>query len=175
MRGGDTTSAPSSGTVSADNTTPTAREINDGVSQCDTSDLGAVLGRGNAAAGTVGFPIVFTNNGAGACVLEGFPGVSYVAGPGGDPVGAPAARDGGSSGPVRLAPGEKASALVLAVNVHNIPAERCRPVEVPGLRIYPPDNTASFYLERAGTACGNPQVTTSQLRVRAVVPGTEGQ
>ncbi|WP_433714420.1 DUF4232 domain-containing protein [Nocardia sp. CA-084685] len=143
--------------------------------QCRTSDLAAGLGPETAAAGTVAFPIVFTNNGSGPCVLEGFPGVSYVTGPDSAPVGAAAAREGTSSGPVRLAPGGQASALVFAVNVGNIPTEQCRPVTVPGLRIYPPDNTASLYLERAATACGAGQVTTAQLRVRAVVAGARGQ
>ncbi|MEV6335821.1 DUF4232 domain-containing protein [Nocardia vinacea] len=143
--------------------------------QCRTSDLAAGLGPETAAAGTVAFPIVFTNNGSGLCVLEGFPGVSYATGAGSAPVGAPAARDGTSSGPVQLAPGGQASALVFAVNVGNIPTEQCQPVAVPGLRIYPPDNIASLFLERAATACGDGQMTTAQLRVRAVVAGTRGQ
>ncbi|WP_433758040.1 DUF4232 domain-containing protein [Nocardia sp. CA-135398] len=143
--------------------------------QCRTSDLAAGLGPESAAAGTVAFPIVFTNNGSGPCVLEGFPGVSYVTGSDSAPVGAPAAREGSSSGPVQLAPGGQASALVFAVNVGNIPPEQCQPVAVPGLRIYPPDNTASLYLERAATACGNGQVATTQLRVRAVVAGAGGE
>ncbi|WP_433622820.1 DUF4232 domain-containing protein [Nocardia sp. CA-120079] len=152
-----------------------ARDSNPVAPQCRTSDLAAGLGPESAAAGTVAFPIVFTNNGSGPCVLEGFPGVSYAAGPDSAAVGAPAAREGTSSGPIQLAPGGQASALVFAVNVHNIPPEQCQPVAVPGLRIYPPDNTASAYLERAATACGNGQMTTTQLRVRAVVAGDGGQ
>lgn len=153
----------------------TAREADSDVPQCATADLRASLGQETAAAGTVAFPIVFTNAGSGPCVVEGFPGVSYATGPDSEPVGAPAARDGGSAGPVRLAPGEQASSLVFAADVHNIPPDRCRPVAVPGLRIYPPDNTASVYLDRAATACGNGQMTTAQLRVRAVVAGARGQ
>ncbi|MGY4103914.1 DUF4232 domain-containing protein [Nocardia sp. R16R-3T] len=140
------------------------------VPQCQTSDLAAGLGPESAAAGTVAFPIVFTNNGSDPCVLEGFPGVSYATGPDSAPVGAPAARDGASSGPVQLSPGAQASALVYAIDVHNIPPEQCQPVSVPGLRIYPPDNTVSLYLERIGTACGLAQAT--QLRIHAVVAGT---
>ncbi|MFQ6395627.1 DUF4232 domain-containing protein [Nocardia sp. KC 131] len=140
--------------------------------QCQTSDLAAGLGPETAAAGTVAFPIVFTNNGSGPCVLEGFPGVSYATGPDSAPVGAPAARDGASSGPVQLSPGGQGSALVYALNVSNIAPEQCQPVSVSGLRIYPPDNTVSLYLERAGTACSLAQATTSQLRIHAVVAGT---
>jgi hypothetical protein len=139
---------------------------------CQTGQLRTELGQASAAAGTVGFPIVFTNTGAAPCVLAGFPGVSYVTGPSGDPVGASAAHDGAAGGPVRLAPGGQASALVLAVNVGNYPAAQCAPVHVPGLRVYPPDNTAARYLARPSTACRNP--APQQLRVRAVVPGTSG-
>ena len=153
---------------------PAARDADAVVPQCRTSDLPAAVGPGNAAAGTVAFPIVFTNNGSGPCVLEGFPGVSYTDGPDGAPVGAPAARDGVASGPVQVAPGGQASALVFAVDVHNIPSDQCRPVEVPGLRIYPPDNTESRYVVHATTACADGQVTTAQLRVRAVVAGADG-
>ncbi|WP_433523829.1 DUF4232 domain-containing protein [Nocardia pseudovaccinii] len=48
--------------------------------QCRTADLAAVLGPETAAAGTVEFPIVFTNNGSGPCALEGLAGVFYVTG-----------------------------------------------------------------------------------------------
>jgi len=154
---------------------PTARASDPAAPQCQTSDLAAGLGLETAAAGTVAFPIVFTNNGSGPCVLEGFPGVSYATGPDSAPVGAPAARDGASSGTVQLAPGGQVSALVYAINVHNIPPEQCQPVSVPGLRIYPPDNTVSLYLERAGTACSLVQATTTQLRIHAVVVGTSGR
>ncbi len=176
----DTTSnsaGPALQVVSGWSAAPTSavRDSNAAAPQCRTSDLAVGLGPETAAAGTVAFPIVFTNNGSGPCVLEGFPGVSYVTGSDSAPVGAPAAREGSSAGPVQLAPGGQASALVFAVNVHNIPPEQCQPVAVPGLRIYPPDNTASLYLERAATACGNGQVTTTQLRVRAVVAGASGQ
>ncbi|MFI5778661.1 DUF4232 domain-containing protein [Nocardia sp. NPDC051570] len=145
------------------------------VPQCHTADLSANIGQESAAAGTVGIPIIFTNNGSGPCIIQGFPGVSYANGPDSAPVGAPAARDGASGGPVQLVPGGQASALVLAVNVHNFPNEQCAPVSVPGLRIYPPDNTASVYLERTGTACGLAQSITSQLKIRAVVAGATGQ
>jgi hypothetical protein len=163
------------GSVPSDDGTPPTRAANAVAAQCRTSDLAAALGPANAAAGTVAFPIVFTNNGSGPCVLEGFPGVSYATGPDSAPVGTPAAREGTASGPVSLAPGGHASALVFAVDVHNIPAEQCGPVDVPGLRIYPPDNTASLYLDHAATACGNGQMTAHQLRVRALVPGAEGR
>jgi hypothetical protein len=141
---------------------------------CRAGDLTATLGPSSAAAGTVGFPIVFVNNGGRPCLLAGFPGVSYAAAPDGPPVGAPAARDGASGAPVLLEPGAHGSALVLATNVHNYPAAQCNPVPVPGIRVYPPNDTESLYLPYSGTACSLPEPETTQLRVHAVVAGDNG-
>ncbi|MEU6559771.1 DUF4232 domain-containing protein [Nocardia nova] len=172
--GADTAAALHAGALSPDSPAPGTQRAESVVSQCRTPDLSATAGPANAAAGTVAFPIVFTNNGPGSCVLSGFPGVSYADGADGGPVGAPAVRENTAADPVEIASGAQASALVLAVNVQNIPADQCRPVQVAGLRIYPPDNTESLYVERSGTACGNAQVTTAQLRVRPVVAGADG-
>lgn len=68
---------------------PSARASDAVAPQCQTSDLTAGLAPETAAAGTVAFPIVFTNNGSGTCVLGGFPGVSYATGLDSAPVGAP--------------------------------------------------------------------------------------
>ncbi len=174
-RDDDAGSAVHAGSLPPDSGTPAQQSADAVVPQCRTSDLSAAVGPGNAAAGTVAFPIVFTNNGSGTCALAGFPGVSYSEAADGAPVGAPAVREGAASAPVQISPGGQASALVFAVDVHNIPADQCRPVQVPGLRIYPPDNTESLYVERSATACGNTQVTTTQLRVRAMVTGADGR
>lgn len=174
-RGDTAGSASHAGSLPQDGAAPAPQNADAVVPQCRTADLSAAAGPAQAAAGTVAFPIVFTNNGSGPCALAGFPGVSYAQAADGAPVGAPAAREGAASDPVQIAPGAQASALVFAVDVHNIPADRCRPVQVPGLRIYPPDNTESLYVERSATACDNAQVTTTQLRVRAVVAGADGR
>jgi hypothetical protein len=116
--------------------------------------------------------IVFTNEGSKKCVITDWPGVSYVAGDDGHQVGAAASRDGAAGGPVTLAPGRSASAKLREVDVHNYPAEKCHPTHVRGLRIYPPNNTASVYVHRPGTGCAKPDV--DQLGVRTVEPGTGG-
>lgn len=143
--------------------------------RCLVSELTVTLGQESGAAGSVGFPIVFTNTSQRQCVLDGFPGVSYAHGPGSEPIGAPAARQGSSSGPVRLAPGEKASATVQAVNVSNYPQDRCAPAKAPGLRIYPPNDVDSLYVAHEGTACtlATPD-TSAQLKVGPVVAGAVG-
>jgi hypothetical protein len=116
--------------------------------------------------------IVFTNGRQASCTITGWPGVSYVAGDDGHQVGAAAGRDGTMGSPVTLAPGQSASARVNEVNAHDYPAGKCHPANVRGLRIYPPNNTASAYVARPGTGCANPHV--DQLGVRAVAPDTDG-
>lgn len=146
-----------------------------GTGPCVSANLNAHTGEPSGAAGTVGFPIVFTNTGSAPCVLDGFPGVSYADGPDSGPVGAPAARDGVPTGAVTLAPGASASALVMATDVDNYPTAQCNPVPVPGLRVYPPNDTDSLYVPYSGTACSLPSPETAQLRVRAVVAGDNGR
>lgn len=162
--------APTAGGPSAASTTPTDRAS----ANCAVSELGIDIGPGGAAAGTTGFPVIFTNTGGRTCTLAGFPGVSYANGPDGDPIGAAAVRIGDSAGPVTIGPGQQASALVLAVNVQNYPAEKCGPTDAAGLRIYPPDSFDSAFVARPGTACTLPTETT-QLKVNPVVAGNTGQ
>ncbi|WP_433803799.1 DUF4232 domain-containing protein [Actinomycetospora sp. CA-084318] len=55
---------------------------------CPTSSLSVTLGPGEGTtSGTVYRPLVFTNTGSSACRLQGFPGVSHVAGDDGHQVG----------------------------------------------------------------------------------------
>ncbi|WP_187776282.1 DUF4232 domain-containing protein [Antrihabitans cavernicola] len=134
----------------------------------------ASLGNEGAAAGSTAFAVVFTNTGKRSCTLDGFPGVSYVQSADGQPVGAPAQRQSIAAGPVRIEPGEQASALVIAVNVQNYPAGQCNPTPVNGVRVYPPNSYDSVYLPRNGLACGLASVN-SQLKIGPVVAGASGQ
>jgi hypothetical protein len=142
------------------------------MSACGIGQLHVAVHRSGAGAGHEYYAIVFTDTGDTACTVTGWPGVSYVAGSDGHQVGAAAERDGKMGQTHTLAPGESVSATVKETNVHDYPASKCRPTHVRGLRVYPPNNTASVYLSQPGTGCANPAVR--QLGVRAVVPGTGG-
>ncbi|MDG3015231.1 DUF4232 domain-containing protein [Speluncibacter jeojiensis] len=135
---------------------------------CRTGELSITLGQANGAAGSVMFPIVFTNTGSRTCELDGFPGVSYVGADGAAQVGAAATRNGPSGGPVQLAPGAKASAQVRAVQVANYPADECKPTPVSGLRVYPPNDFDSVVLPHEGTGCAGTDAQLHQLSVAAV-------
>jgi uncharacterized protein DUF4232 len=141
--------------------------------ECKASELTLSIGHGDAAAGTAFRPLRLTNSGKRTCTIQGFPGVSYVAGDDGHQVGPAAFREGTKGAAVRLAPGETAFATVGFVQVHNFDPNVCKPTPVRGLRVYPPHDTASLFLALEGTGCaGTPP--GNQLTVRTVQKGQGG-
>jgi hypothetical protein len=149
---------------------PTSTAAPSGPAPCKSAGLKLALGPGEGAAGTVYRPLRFTNTGSTTCVLHGFPGVSYVGGENGAQVGKAADRVGEKGAAVSLKPGGVASAVVGFVNVHNFEEAACKPTPVKGLRVYPPGETVSMFVEAPGTGCaGTPPGT--QLKVQTVVAG----
>jgi hypothetical protein len=141
--------------------------------ECKAAELELSIGRGDAAAGTHYRPLRFTNKGGRSCVIQGFPGVSYVAGDDGHQVGPAAFREGAKGAPITLAPGQTAFATVGFVQVRNFDEAVCKPTAVRGLRIYPPHDTAAMFLPLEGTGCaGDPP--GHQLTVRTVDNGDGG-
>ncbi|MFI7674890.1 DUF4232 domain-containing protein [Actinophytocola sp. NPDC049390] len=141
--------------------------------ECKVADLKLSLRDGDAAAGTFYRSLVFTNKGSRTCTIQGFAGVSYVAGDDGHQVG-PAAYRVGRKGPaVTLKPGDSASAAVGFVQVRNYDPAECKPTDVRGLRVYPPHEYDSMFVPSPGTGCaGDPP--GNQLTVATVKPGTGG-
>lgn len=136
---------------------------------CVVGELRVTLGQAQGAAGSTELPLVFTNVSGRTCVLDGFPGVSYVqGGADGAQVGAAATRSGASAGAVTLAPDSTATAMVRAVEVQNYPADTCAPTPVAGLRVYPPNDTGSIYVPYATTGCSKTGDGLNQLSVQAV-------
>ncbi|MGX7823634.1 DUF4232 domain-containing protein [Actinokineospora sp. 24-640] len=137
---------------------------------CKAAELGLSIKDDSAAAGTVYRELVFTNTGQRTCTMQGFPGVSYVAGKDGHQVGPAAYRDGAKGRAVSLAPGAAAVAPVGFVNVRNYEPAVCEPTEVRGLRVYPPQETESMFVAQPGVGCaGNPP--GNQLIVKTVEAG----
>ncbi len=136
--------------------------------ECKVADLTLGLGRPEGTAGTVYRPLLFTNSGGRTCTIQGFPGVSYVAGEDGHQVGPAAYRDGAKGAAVTLKPGMTAFAPVGFVQVHNYDPAVCKPTPVRGLRVYPPHEYNSMYVPAPGTGCaGNPpgnQLTVQTIR-----------
>ncbi|GGL10916.1 DUF4232 domain-containing protein [Mangrovihabitans endophyticus] len=142
--------------------------------RCHTSDLSIADAPdpNGGAAGSYGELLVFTNKSADACTLYGYPGVSWVAGDDGTRVNDPFQRSGGDRATLRLEPGEHAHATLVLVRAGNFGADDCKPAKVRGYRVYPPDETASIFVEKPQTVCSAKGKGLGQ--VRPLVAGTTG-
>lgn len=165
-------SSPVPPTSSAAPPAPTAAPPQAAAStECKAADLAVKLGRTEGAAGTVYRALLFTNVGGRTCTIQGFPGVSYVAGDDGHQVGEPAFRVGKKGAAIRLNPGATASATVGFTQVGNFDPAQCRPTAVRGLRVYPPHETASEFVPFATTGCAG-NTPSHQLTVKTVHRGS---
>ncbi len=140
---------------------------------CRTTSLRITLGRPEGAAGTQSVSMDFVNVGPAACVLSGYPGVSFVD-RNGRQVGA-AARHGTAGTRLTLRPAGQAHTNLQITNYQNYDATECKPVPVRGYRVYPPNETESTIVDEPGrTACSGAAI--HQLDVDAVQagPGSPG-
>jgi hypothetical protein len=123
---------------------------------CKSADLVLTVGREGGAAGTHYRELKFTYRSLGACVLKGFPGVSYVDSAGAQ-IGRAAYRDGETGELLTLAYGGSVAADVGFANPGNYDPAVCRPQTVWGLKVFPPDETVPLYLQLIDeVACSGP-------------------
>ncbi|MEV4051336.1 DUF4232 domain-containing protein [Amycolatopsis sp. NPDC049688] len=162
------TTATSSPASSAPAAPPVAQPADDGL--CKAGDVKLSLGQGDAGAGSVYRPLLITNSSSKPCTIQGFPGVSYVAGSDGHQVGKDAFREGTKGNAVKLNPGQTAAADIQFVNVGNFDPGTCQPTPVKGLRIYLPQETASNFVPDEGTGCASTKIPGNQLAVKTVHP-----
>ena len=122
---------------------------------CKAATLTAAMdSTGGGAAGSVYMQLRLTNRAPAPCLIKGFAGVSLVADPSGEPIGAPAKRD--ETQPVvdvPLAPGQTATAVLRYTQAGNYPD--CTGTPAAGFRIYPPEDTSSVFLAQPMDACSN--------------------
>jgi len=166
------TPTPSGPTDAAPQPSPTDTTPG-GPGACATSSLHLSIGNGNGAAGSVYYPIVFTNSSSSACTLFGFPGVSFVTSENGSQIGDAATRQ--SDKPVQtvtLAPGGVAHATLQVVQALNFPAAKCQPVNAHFLKVYPPNQTAAVILSFNAKACAATGQGVTVLNVAPVQPGS---
>ncbi|RZQ62087.1 DUF4232 domain-containing protein [Amycolatopsis suaedae] len=172
-----TTTAPSppppsptpSSPSSAPPATTTSQQRDEGL--CDVDELDIKFGNGDAAAGTVYRPLLFTNIDDEPCTLHGFPGVSFVTGSDQHQLGPAAFREGEKGAAVKLAPGETASADVGFVQVRNYDPGTCVPTPYTGVRVYPPQEYDSKVVPLEGTGCAAEKIPGNQLTVKTIVKG----
>jgi hypothetical protein len=122
--------------------------------RCATSNLVVWLDtQGDGAAGSVYYRLEFTNLSNRTCRLFGYPGVSAVD-VRGRRLGSRAARNRAlTPRPVTLARGASASAVLQIVQADNFATASCRVVLAAGLRVFPPDQTASKVVPFPFRAC----------------------
>jgi hypothetical protein len=141
------------------------------VPACETQNLVVWLDtNGDAAAGSVFYELELTNLSGHSCVLRGYPGVSAVD-LAGRRLGGPAARN--ARNVVRtivLAPGGSASAALKIADTGVFPSTTCHSTTAAGLRVYPPNQTASKVVPYPFRACSRPGPT--YLQVAAVTTAT---
>lgn len=159
--------------------TPTARSTAaSGLAACATANLsvGLQTNVGGGAAGSQYVPISFTNTSGTACVMYGFPGVSFVTGPSGSQIGAPASRQTGFPlVTVTVAAHATAHAWLQVAEAGNYPASTCQPVTVHWLKVYPPANTAASYIGHTFTACSSAKVTVMKIDPVRAGSAVDGQ
>lgn len=133
---------------------------------CETGGLVIWMNtQGNGTAGTIFYTLNFTNLSGHACTLRGFPGVSAVK-LGGGQLGKPGSRDTGQTvKTITIGNGRTAHATLGIVDIGALP--NCPPTTAAGLRVFPPDQTASKVIPFPFPACGSSSAP-SFLRIRPV-------
>jgi hypothetical protein len=146
-----------------------------GPAACATSALRATVlaTQGGAALGSTYYPVQFTNTSGASCNLYGYPGVSFISGPGGSQIGIPATENPAHARQfVDLAPGQSAHAVLQVVVAQNFPPANCGTiVTAHWLRIYPPNQTSPLYASFTAQTCSAGKTT---LSVETVQPGSTG-
>lgn len=137
---------------------------------CTTANLAVWVDRDgpNGAAGTVSYPLEFTNVSNHTCRTWGYPGVSAT-GASGQQLGDAAARSPRYPGAwVNIAPGGTAHAL-LAYGAAEVATSGCKPATAAAIKVYPPNQFTArtgFFDLPACTLKGHPY-----LRVTVIRPG----
>ena len=122
------------------------------VARCVTEDLSLDIEVAGAAAGTRFASLIVTNEGASACTIAGFPGVSLVTGSG-ELLGDPADRNPAIGAiAVTLEPGESAHAMAGFPNNENFAPGICAGPSA-RLVLYPPEETAALQADFEEHAC----------------------
>ena len=143
------------------------------IPKCTASDLGVwvAIDQGNGAAGTIYYPLEFTNLSGHTCYLFGYPGVSALDG-NRNQLGSPA--DWGSLAGARvvnLAPGATAHTILGYHDVAVITEPGCAPVKsAVYLRVYPPDQRSSTDAAFRVDACSHPGTIYMSIE-EPIIPG----
>jgi hypothetical protein len=140
---------------------------------CATANLGiwVNISQGSAAAGTVAYPLDFTNTGSRACTLYGYPGVSATNANGGQ-LGRAAARDPiYKARTVTIPAGGAAHAYLFWVEVLNFSPSACKLGTASLLKVYPPNRKSAADTFFSLQVCKSTKPLFQYLSVSTVQPG----
>lgn len=140
---------------------------------CSTGNLAVWVdvSQGSAAAGTIYYPLDFTNTGNRACTLFGYPGVSALNGHLGQ-IGRAAGRDPRyKARTVTIPAGGSAHAILSWVEIGNFTPSQCKPATASFLRVYPPNRKASALGFFSLQGCRATKPLFTYLYVTTVQPG----
>ncbi len=161
--------ANSSGAVLASDT---VRASSAAVPACSAGNLGVwvAIDQGNGAAGSVYYPLQFTNLSRHACAMRGFPGVSAID-RNGHQLGSPAGWGTRvAAHTVVLAPGATAHTILQYSDATVTTAPGCHPVfSTFELRVYPPGQHRATYAAFDLEACSD--AGPVYLSVEPILPG----
>jgi hypothetical protein len=133
---------------------------------CPTAGLVVWINtQGNGTAGSIYYKLEFTNLSGHVCRLSGYPGVSAVD-LGGRRLGSAGSRNTSPAHTVSVANGGTASAVLRITEAGNFPNSSCHRVSAAGLRVYPPNQTASKLVPFPFDACS--RIGPVYLSVEAV-------
>ena len=121
---------------------------------CTASQLKVTLGRANATAGTVFYPLKFVNKSKTSCTLRGYPGVSAV-GKRGTQIGKPARRTPSRFRTVTVRPGKQQSSSVGIIDTGVFSTARCKPVTASGLKVFPPNAGTAVIIKKKFSTCSS--------------------
>jgi hypothetical protein len=143
------------------------------IPRCTASDLGVWLAvsQGNGAAGTIYYPLEFTNLSHHTCYLFGYPGVSAL-GRNGNQLGSPA-RWGSLRGAhvVNLVPGATAHTLLAYHDAVVTTEPGCDPVNsAANLRVYPPGQRSATFAAFSLEACSHAGPIWMDI-IKPIIPG----
>jgi len=139
---------------------PTVTPSPSGPQPCATTGLKLTVGAANGAAGTIFYPLDFTNTSGSACTMYGYPGVAFVSSPGGSQIGAPASRRAAAAPTViTVAPGATAHATLAVSDV--LIGNNCKhQLQVHWVQVYPPDQFKALFAPLSRPGCADKSLVT---------------
>ncbi|HEY5394193.1 MAG TPA: DUF4232 domain-containing protein [Trebonia sp.] len=143
------------------------------VPTCSTASLAVWVdvSQGSGAAGTIFYPLDFTNTGSRACTLRGYPGVSATTA-NGKQLGRAAARvPQDTAATVTIPAGGSAHAVLSWVEVGNFTASGCQPATASLIKVFPPGRTSAAFGFFSLQACQSTKPLYQYLYVTAIQPG----